>query len=99
MIISRQTALNLINDHSLVESVPQLLPFVERKRAVLANNKSGCHECQSNSLLAPIGDDVLRAVLSFPPSAIDALRVRLHDAHLYVYDPASRGRTLIELGK
>ena len=54
--------------------------------------------CQLRAQLAPLGDDTLRFLIAQPVGVIDALRARFKDPHLYVYDPASKGRSLIELG-
>ena|ERR1035437_2233221 len=96
MIITRNTALNLVSNSAVVQKIPELNPYVEQYKQS-SKGKVGCKSCSSNSLSTTLGKTVLDFLGTLNSSQVAVLKTILGDSHLYVYVANGDGKTLKEL--
>lgn len=99
MIISARKALSIVSNHSVIQSVPALLPVVERvaeiKRSV---QNPGCSDCSSKNPFSEVEIEALNAIANLSSASIVKLKEFLGAKNLYI-NPVESGKeaTLIEL--
>jgi hypothetical protein len=101
MILTQQTVSRLLSNHTVVQSLPELLPYIEQMRAarVTVEQAPGCKTCRDRSAVEPTLRQALQFIRGLAPDRLEVLKTFLGGGRLYTYVPQSDGKQgLVELG-
>ena len=96
MILTQQHIQRLISNHSVVQVLPELLPYVEELKALRStlSRKGGCSSCKERSQIEPILTKTQNFIIGLGKDRIDVLANFLGagKSRLYYWRPQSDGK-------
>lgn len=103
MVLTRNTALQLISNPQVLEAIPSLKSIDREVSQIrLKSNTRGCGGCGSNMAgpngvsISSLGQKALAIIENSTPEQIDVISKELRASVLYVYSKDVQGNTVLK---